>query len=92
VGGWSPDGTQADLAWLRYLFVHPSVFRCGIGRRLVASIERSADGAGRTCLQVWSSINAVPFYRACGYRRERGGRIPVRSGIELDYVLLSKAV
>jgi GNAT superfamily N-acetyltransferase len=35
VGGWSPDGLEAGLAWIRYLFVHPDHVRRGIGRRLV---------------------------------------------------------
>lgn len=90
VGGWSPDGMEADLAWLRYLFVHPATFRRGIGGRLVATIEDSARASSRPRLRVWSSLNAVPFYQACGYRRRRSGRFPIRAGVELDYVLLSK--
>ncbi len=27
VGGWSPDGLEPDLAWIRYLFVHPAAVR-----------------------------------------------------------------
>ncbi len=27
VGGWSPDSLEADLAWIRYLFVHPDHVR-----------------------------------------------------------------
>jgi GNAT superfamily N-acetyltransferase len=90
VGGWSPDGMETDLAWLRYLFVHPRAFRCGVGRRLLGTIEPSATRSGRSRLQVWSSLNAVPSYQANGYHRERIGRIPVQTGVELDYVLLSK--
>jgi GNAT superfamily N-acetyltransferase len=90
VGGWSPDGLEPDLAWIRYLFVHPQAIRRGIGRRLVAQAERSAQAAGRERLRVWSSLNAVGFYRALGYLPERRARWPMRTALELDYVLMAK--
>jgi GNAT superfamily N-acetyltransferase len=90
VGGWSPDSVEADLAWIRYLFVHPEATRRGIGRRLVERAERAAYAADRWRLRVWSSLNAVGFYRAVGFLPERRARWPVRSAIELDYVLMAK--
>ena len=90
VGGWSPDSMEADLAWIRYLFVHPEATRRGIGRRLIERAERSAYAAGRPRLRVWASLNAVGFYRAVGFLPERRARWPVRTGIELDYVLMGK--
>ena len=90
VGGWSPDSLEAELAWIRYLFVDPDHARQGIGRRLVAAAERSAQGAGRRRFEVWSSLNAEPFYRALGYRRLRTARWPVTATVELDYVLMGK--
>jgi GNAT superfamily N-acetyltransferase len=90
VGGWSPDSLEADLAWIRYLFVHPDHVRFGIGRGLVEVAERAAAAAGRSRFEVWSSLNAVPFYRALGYRRLRAARWPVAAEIELDYVLMGK--
>ena len=92
VGGWSPDSLEADLAWIRYLFVHPDHVRRGIGRRLVEVAERAAAAAGRPRLEVWSSLNAVPFYTALGYRRVRAAMWPVAAQIELDYVLMAKRV
>jgi putative acetyltransferase len=77
VGGWSPDSLEADLAWIRYLFVHPEAARRGIGRRLVERAERSACAADRPRLRVWSSLNAVGFYRAIGFLPERRARWPV---------------
>jgi GNAT superfamily N-acetyltransferase len=90
VGGWSPDSLEADVAWIRYLFVHPDHVRCGIGRRLVAVAEQAAAAAGRRHLEVWSSLNAVPFYAALGYRRVGAARWPVAAEIELDYVLMAR--
>jgi GNAT superfamily N-acetyltransferase len=90
VGGWSPDSLEADLAWIRYLFVHPQATRRGIGWRLVEQAERSACAADRPRLRVWSSLNAVGFYRAVGFLPERRARWPVQTAIELDYVLMAK--
>ena len=92
VGGWSPDSLEAELAWIRYLFVHPDHVRCGIGRRLVEVAERAAGAAGRRRFEVWSSLNAVPFYTALGYRRVRAARWPVAAEIALDYLLMSKSL
>ena len=90
VGGWSPDSLEAGLAWLRYLFVHPDHVRRGIGRRLVEVAEAAAIRAGRPRFDVWSSLNAVAFYQALGYRRVRMARWPVLASVELDYVLMRK--
>jgi putative acetyltransferase len=92
VGGWSPDSLERDLAWIRYLFVHPQATRRGIGRRLVERAERSAYAAGRRRLRVWSSLNAVPFYRAVGFLPERRARWPVQTALELDNVLMTRRI
>ena len=90
VGGWSPDSLEPDVAWLRYLFVHPQTAGRGIGRCLVEEAERSAGAARRPRLHVWSSLNAVGFYRTVGYRVRRRARCPIQAGFELDYMLMTK--
>jgi GNAT superfamily N-acetyltransferase len=90
VGGWSPDSLEADLAWIRYLFVHPQATRRGIGRRLIERAEQAAWAVDRPRLRVWSSLNAVGFYRSVGFLPERRARWPVQRAIELDYVLMAK--
>jgi putative acetyltransferase len=90
VGGWSPDSQALEVAWLRYLFVHPDSAGQGIGRQLVEKVEADARGHGKAGFRVWSSLNATGFYVALGYRRVRQGRWPVTGTIEIDYVLLAK--
>jgi putative acetyltransferase len=90
VGGWSSDSLAAELAWVRYLFVHPDCAGQGIGRQLIDAIEASARGQGKCTFRVWSSLNAEGFYAAQGYRCLRQGLWPVSSKIELAYVLLAK--
>ncbi len=94
--GWSgsaagrPTARPLELAWLRYLFVHPDAAGSGVGRQLVEVVEAAAGACGRTGFRVWSSLNAAGFYAAQGYRRVRQGRMPVTAAIEIDYVLLAK--
>ena len=90
VGGWSPDSLAAELAWLRYLFVHPAAAGNGVGRQLVDAIEADARTRGKAGFRVWSSLNAAGFYAALGYRRVRRGRWPLTGTIEIDYLLLAK--
>jgi putative acetyltransferase len=92
VGGWSPDSLEPEVAWLRYLFVHPQTAGRGIGRRLVEEAERSAGAADRRRLHVWSSLNAIGFYRTVGYRERRRARWPIQCDIELDYMLMTKCL
>lgn len=90
VGGWSPDSLDHRVAWLRYLFVHPDAIGQGVGRRLVEAAEASARAAGRGQLRVWSSLNAVGFYRALGYRSIRRAAMPLAAEIDIDYVLMAR--
>jgi putative acetyltransferase len=90
IGGWSPDSLAPGLAWLRYLFVHPDRAGQGIGSKLADAAEAAARARGKRAFQVWSSVNAVGFYQARGYRRLRQGHWPVTRKIAIDYVLLAK--
>ena len=48
-------------------YVSPSVKRQGVGRRLIAELERRAVMQGCVKLGVSSTLNALPFYKACGF-------------------------
>lgn len=52
-------------------FVNPRYHRRGIGRRLLAHLEALATRAGHDQVFLNSSITALPFYRALGYRKAR---------------------
>ncbi|MGI9417648.1 MAG: GNAT family N-acetyltransferase [Geminicoccaceae bacterium] len=92
VAGWTEDSRDPDSAWARYVFVSPTHARLGIGRKLMTTVERSVHAARRTRLQLWSSLNAVTFYRALGYRTVKPARWPVGDGIEMEHLLMEKAL
>ena len=90
VAGWTADSRELDSAWPRYVFVLPEAAGQGIGRRLMAAIERSAIAASRPRLQLWSSLNAVRFYQAIGFQKVRSVSWPVGGGIEMEHLLMEK--
>ncbi|MCB9419314.1 MAG: GNAT family N-acetyltransferase [Ardenticatenaceae bacterium] len=59
---------------LQSLFVHGRYHRQGIGRQLVARFEQECQNQGVTVLKLASTLYAVPFYRALGYKRTTGLR------------------
>ena len=58
-----PDGN----AELDGLFVEPSAWRGGIGRRLVAEAQRLASKRGAKAIYVIANPRAKGFYIACGF-------------------------
>ncbi|EMA10052.1 MULTISPECIES: GNAT family N-acetyltransferase [Haloarcula] len=50
------------------MYVHPSAAGKGIGTRLLDKLERFAREASVDSLGLWASLNAVPFYKKCGYK------------------------
>ena len=62
VGTASLDGRVVHA-----VFVAPDVQRSGVGRLLMAEVERTARSAGMATLLVQSSVTAVPFYARLGF-------------------------
>jgi GNAT superfamily N-acetyltransferase len=56
------------------LFVRGDRHRQGIGRMLVQRFEQECLGQGMGLIRVASSLYAVPFYLAMGYKRSTGVR------------------
>jgi GNAT superfamily N-acetyltransferase len=59
---------------LQSLFVRGNCHRQGIGRRLVERFEKEYTGRGVTVFKLLSTLHAVPFYQAMGYRKSTGMR------------------
>ena len=59
---------------LASLFVRGDRHRRGIGRGLVARFELECLRQGVTAIRVASTLDAVPFYLALGYKRSTGVR------------------
>ena len=59
---------------LQSLFVQIDRLRQGIGRRLVERFEEECIAQGAGHVRVMSSLYAVPFYQAMGYKKTTGVR------------------
>ena len=52
------------------IYLHPSVYRQGIGRKLMLFAEAQARAKGKTAMMLWVFEDNAPsrrFYEACGY-------------------------
>lgn len=56
-------------AQLEALFVSPDVMGLGVGKVLLQYIETMAFNQGIAQLRLESTLNAVDFYRHCGFWR-----------------------
>lgn len=59
---------------LQSLFVRGDVHRRGIGSRLVLRFEQECVNQGAEKIVLMSTLHAVPFYQAMGYRKSTGVR------------------
>jgi len=80
----------ASTAELRACYVLPRAARSGVGRAIVAEIERLARERALTHLQLESSITAEPFYAALGYRVEHRGELALAPGLRMAAIRMRK--
>lgn len=74
------------------MFVHPSNMGIGVGRRILLYLEQLALEARLARMSVESTLNAAPFYRACGFVGETIGRYESPRGISLDCMEMKKSL
>ncbi|WP_436936222.1 N-acetyltransferase family protein [Halovenus marina] len=84
------DGLDVDSE-LGGLYVAPSASREGVGTHLCNRLEAAARDQGCTRVGLWASLNAVPFYRSCGYQRGADRTITYDSA-ELPVVEMHKSL
>ena len=75
-GGWSreaPDGRSSvpGLGHVRHVATDARMARRGVGRAVMARVIEDAEGAGIRRLSSLSTLTAVPFYEALGFRALR---------------------
>lgn len=77
---------------LRACYVSPQGARRGVGKAIVREIEQTARKHNLTELTLDASINAEPFYKACGYKVIKYGKHIMPSGNEMACVNMWKAL
>ena len=71
-------------------YVHPDYQGHGLGKALMATLEREALRRGRGEVHLHSSLNARRFYLGLGYEVTETGAIPLANGQELPYFRMRK--
>lgn len=78
---------------LQSLFVRGDLHRQGIGRGLVERFEQFCRAQGSTCIRVMSTLFAVPFYQAVGFKKTTGvRRMKSFEGEGLEYQPMRKVL
>lgn len=74
------------------IFVHPDVGGRGVGRAMMAHLEKLARDAGLRTMTLDSTLNAAPFYRHLGFTGERESVYVTKRGLRLACVPMVKAL
>ncbi|MDB9526311.1 GNAT family N-acetyltransferase [Oscillatoria sp. CS-180] len=74
------------------VYVHPDYGKRGIGRQLLEQLIQQAQKLNVGHLQLHASLNAVPFYSACGFILIKQDAHKLRSGREMPCALMEKSL
>lgn len=74
------------------IFVHPDNMGTGVGRQILSYLEKLAMEAGLTEVTLESTLNAAPFYRACGFVGKTVSKYNSPRGISLDCIPMKKSL
>ncbi|MGE8326822.1 GNAT family N-acetyltransferase [Pseudomonas urmiensis] len=74
------------------IFVHPEFMGRGIGRLLIEHLEGLALEANLAQIKLDATLNAVAFYRACGFVGEQRSIYQSPSGLQLACVPMLKVL
>ncbi len=82
-GGWS---VRHALAAVRHVATDPDAVRRGVGRALMGRVMEEAREAGFTGMECLSTLTAVRFYAAVGFRALGPVRVNLAPGIDFPAV------
>ena len=77
------------------IYLHPSVYRRGIGRQLMAFAEERAREKGKTAMILWVFADNAPsrrFYEACGYKPDGTSKTETFGGRALEELRYVKEI
>lgn len=74
------------------VFVHPAKLRRGAGRMIMNYLETIAREHGLQSIKLESTLNAAPFYRACGFEGTALSQYVTTKGLRLDCIPMTKAL
>jgi GNAT superfamily N-acetyltransferase len=83
---------QTDAARVRAFFVHPGWARRGIGRRIMEACEDAIWRAGFRTVDIVATLGGEPLYASFGYSVVERYEIPMRGGLSLPAIRMTKRI
>ncbi len=80
------------LARIEAIFVEPSYFGNGVGRKIGEEFECRARSSGLESLELSSTLNAVPFYSRLGFQALGESLFEHPAGFTLPCVTMAKSL
>jgi GNAT superfamily N-acetyltransferase len=84
--------TQRPVAKVRAMYVHPHFARRGIGRQLLAVIERAIVDAGYEDASLDATIGGLLLYSRCGYSPVGETYAVLPNGLRMRFVCMHKSL
>ncbi|WP_153913143.1 GNAT family N-acetyltransferase [Shewanella sp. TC10] len=81
-----------DNGMVDAMFVRPEHFGKGLGKQMIRHLEMLARQTSCKTLKLDASLNAVDFYRTCGFTGDRQAIFHSPRGIELACVPMEKTL
>ena len=81
-----------DPARIRAFFVHPSMSRRGLARRLYERCEADAARAGFRSFELMATLPGEPLYRALGFAAREAASVPLPGGLALPLLVMSRPI
>ncbi|MDC0718347.1 GNAT family N-acetyltransferase [Nannocystis bainbridge] len=98
-GGDDQPGREAErldpkreAARIRAFFVDPGWARRGLGRAILTRCEDEARAAGFHRVELMATLPGVRLYAALGYEGTAPLEVPLRDGLTITFVPMSKAI
>ena len=79
-----------DSARIRAFFIHPEWSRRGIGKAILTACESAIITAGFPNAELVATLAGEPLYRVCGYIEVERYEVPMRDGLTLPVVRMTK--
>ena len=74
------------------VYIHPKANGSGIGKKLLAELEKRAVENGLGRLSLCSTTNAKGFYEKCGYAGSETGCHELPNGVKLECIRMRKTL
>ncbi len=86
----TPIDPATGYARINRMFLLPDAFGTGLARSLLQTTEDAARKDGFCRFVLWSSLNALRFYKAAGYREREEEIVPVTKNYRIPIIKMSK--